>query len=543
MAKGSQPAVYLAYLVSLLVLHTVEATAGSSLVLTYTITRHGARNLLPKSSLNLTDLATGVTLLPLGQRQCYQAGSAFRQRYLDPAGCVSLRAVAGEPDNTCLSPTNSSTQLYGVVTDPGVSFSNYNSLFISSALQRTVMSATSFLAGVFQPQGSLVSNALQTPVVTSAGTSTLASGLNLPTGDQVVPVYTVAGSDSDDVLIRTYNKCPAYDDALAAWYTSPAFLNMSASTALLRSYVASLMAAWPYANGLNNDTRLTNWYNVYDAFNVAYTTGYGNPMPLVNSSIYSQIVALANWLETAKMASTLAQYYLAGPLLLDIQTAMSAAVDAVATGAQYTRFKLVSSHYNVQLGILAALCLDTLLSASVAATVPWLTAMPATAAVLAFELHHAPVGNARRRRLASLCANCPASSQYAVRAVYQNGPTKNYTTLPLPCTSAQAQSLAGAYACTLDDFLALLAPAVNAAGTTAAWCSACAISTPAPCAVVAAESSTPPPPSGGAPYKRLAAGLAIGLGAPLILSVLFNAALLKRLGRSSRLSNRGIELA
>ena len=514
-------------------LGAASTSSSSSLVLTYLINRHGARNLLPKSSLNLTDLAVGVALLPLGERQSYQAGVAFAQRYLSPSGCVSLRGVAGEPDNTCLSPSQPAG--YGVVTD-GVAFSSYNTLVVSSVLQRTMTSATSFMAGVFPAQQGAVNNTAQTPLVASAGSAALASGLHLPTGEQEVPIYTAAGADADDVLIRTYSKCPAYDAKLLAWYSSPQFTNMSAASVPLRSYVASLLVGWPYANGLNNNTDLQNWYNVYDAFNVWYTTGYGNPMPMVNSSIYTQIVGLANWLESAKMASSLAGSYLGGPLLLDMQATMSAAVDAIATGGQYIRLKVISSHYNVQLGLLAALRLDTQLSPSVAATVPWLTAMPATAAVLAFEMHQLPVGSTRRLR----CLSCATSSQFAVRAVLQNGPSKNYTVLPLPCTSATAQALAGAGACWLDDFVGLQAPAVAATGTPAAWCSACNIATPLPCAAAAAAAASAPTSVVKTPaYKKTAIGLAVGLGVPLAASLAVIGMLCRHKGGPG--GSRGIE--
>ena len=513
----------------------VAASTSSSLVLTYVVTRHGARNLLPKSALNLTDLAVGVSLLPLGERQSYQAGQAFAQRYMSPTGCVSLRGVAGEPDNTCLS--QAQPAVYGVVTD-GVAFSSYNTLVVSSVLQRSMMSATSFMAGVFPAQPGLVNNTVQAPLVASAGSAPLASGLHLPTGQQEVPIYTAAGADADDVLIRTYTKCPTYDAALLAWYSSPQFLNISAASAPLRAHVAALLAGWPYTNGLNNNTDLENWYNVFDAFNVYYTTGYGNPMPAVNSTVYAYIVRLANWLESAKMASPLAGHFLGGPLLLDVQTTMSAAVDAIASGSQHIRLKVVSAHYNVQLGLLAALRLDKLLSPPVAATVPWLTAMPATAAVLAFEVHQLPVGSTRRRGLR--CVKCATSSQFAVRAVYQNGPNQNYTALPLPCTSATAQVLAGTGACWLDDFVELLAPAVTATGTPAAWCRACNIATPLPCAAAFAASAPPPASVLNTPtYKRTAIGLGIGLGAPLAASMAVIGMLCRHRGGPG--GSRGIE--
>jgi hypothetical protein len=129
----------------LCVLHRAGGETGSSLVLVYAVSRHGARNVLPKSS-TLREPPGGVTLLPLGQRQCFNAGVAFRARYLD-AGCAASGDAA--PANTCLSPDSQSDSggLYGVVGAPGVTWCNQNVLARSSALDRTLLSARSFLAG------------------------------------------------------------------------------------------------------------------------------------------------------------------------------------------------------------------------------------------------------------------------------------------------------------------------------------------------------------------------------------------------------------
>lgn len=88
-----------------------------------------------------------------GQRQCYNAGADFRKRYLNASGCTSLRALGTEPSNTCLSPAGSpgatglSEPKYGAITDPDVTFSNYDTVVVSSALDRTLLSARSFLTG------------------------------------------------------------------------------------------------------------------------------------------------------------------------------------------------------------------------------------------------------------------------------------------------------------------------------------------------------------------------------------------------------------
>ena len=97
-----------------------------------------------------------------------------------------------------------------------------NVLVTSSALDRTLQSARSFLAGVFQD--------LNTPTPTQY----------LPDGAAPVPVYAAAGADADDTLIRAYANCPAFAYNVTAFYASPAFQAMSAATAPFRAYVASL---------------------------------------------------------------------------------------------------------------------------------------------------------------------------------------------------------------------------------------------------------------------------------------------------------------
>lgn len=66
---------------------------------------------------------------------------------------------------------------------------------------------------------------------------------------QVVPVYT--RRDENDYIIRSYTKCPAYDDMLAAWYNSSEFQAMSAQSTPVRGAVSTLYPS--------TDTSLINW--------------------------------------------------------------------------------------------------------------------------------------------------------------------------------------------------------------------------------------------------------------------------------------------
>ena len=128
------------------------------------------------------------------------------------------------------------------------------------------------------------------------------------------------------------------------------------------------------------------------------------------------------------MASALTGSLLGGPIVADMLTRM---LDVPANASVLPeRLIVVSGHYNTQLGVLAALRMDALPAAQ-AAAVPWLTRMPATAAVLAFELFRSD-------------SNGTAS---AVRLVAQDGPAANYTVLPLLCSSAAGAAIAGEVRC------------------------------------------------------------------------------------------------
>lgn len=85
---------------------------------------------------------------------------------------------------------------------------------------------------------------------------TAASASLLPTSQ--VPVFSIA--DGEDFRIRGYTKCPTYVDRLTGWLGGEEFRRQEEASAALRSRVGEL------APQLN--TSLSNWWNVYDAFNV-----------------------------------------------------------------------------------------------------------------------------------------------------------------------------------------------------------------------------------------------------------------------------------
>lgn len=155
----------------------------------------------------------GPTILPAGKKQCYEAGKAFRDRYLDPNTCNSTAADV----STCLTPPGGGAK-YGLVNSaPDVSYSNYVLLANSSSLHRTILSATSFFLGAF-------------------GQDTLPKAAEQPwMAVPMVPVFSVG--EEQDVSIRGYSKCPAYDGKLARWFASTEFKTKEAETEAVRAKV------------------------------------------------------------------------------------------------------------------------------------------------------------------------------------------------------------------------------------------------------------------------------------------------------------------
>lgn len=185
-------------------------------------------------------------------------------------------------------------------------------------------------------------------------------------------------------------------------------------------------------------------WNVYDAINVWRTYGVGDPVPAFSDSDFAAVQGLGYWLETAKMRSNLTGNLLGGVLLADVAESLRAAAGARSTvvggpdatvptapaamNATYYKLLSVSSHYNTQLGLLAALGIDAYAPAQ---GFQWLTSIPRLAAVMVFELH-------------------AAASGLHVRLAAQDGPSANYTTVPLPCASGAAAAAVGQGACTLQ---------------------------------------------------------------------------------------------
>ncbi|GAX74513.1 hypothetical protein CEUSTIGMA_g1962.t1 [Chlamydomonas eustigma] len=466
-------------LLVLLFLTSCLIATDATVAMLFSVQRHGARLLLPENPyLNDSDAQGGPALLPQGQRQCYNAGLNYYSRYISNSTCGS------STPSTCLLrwfPSGSTGgNTYGVINTSGVGFNSYNTEIRSSGLDRTIQSAISFSSGIFNEPMNATSTSF------------------LPLDQQVVPVFSDV--DSNDDTIRAYTKCPTYDNILSNWYNSTEFLNKSAATQSFRNNIAVQLANFSAAAAAIN-TSLINWFNVFDAFNVWRTFGLGNPLPDISAADYLTMTDLAYWLEISKMRSTFTGSLLGGVILTQLyqytlatlstmlngrQGGSAQQANATSPGLSYYQLIINSAHYNTQLGLMGAMGLDVYPQAveALATAYPggsWLATgiypspngvipkLPTLAAVMVWELFvPSVIGNGT-----TPYAWSGDLSELAMRLVIQDGPDKNYTVVPMPCSANgdAAAQLAGPGACTIPNFLTFLESKMY---TQAQWCTACA---------------------------------------------------------------------
>lgn len=272
----------------------------------------------------------------------------------------------------------------------------------------------------------------------------------------MVPVFNA--EDGQDWRIRSYTKCPAYNDALERWFTSAEFKRKETETQALRDKVQQVLVG---GGILNMNVSLATWWNIYDRFNVWKTYKIGDAMPDIDDSLYEQVVELGMWLETSKMRSSLAGNRLGGGLVADMLGHIEKAVKSNQVGLPHYKLLGVVGHYNTQLGLLAALKADQVEEEEV--VVPWLTQkIPSPSAILTFELHTNDTQDTNNAKNTNTNTNT-----YAIRAVLQDGAGKNYQPVPLPCSVGGKEE---GYPCPLPVFLSLATPQAMNAGE---WCEAC----------------------------------------------------------------------
>ncbi|KAG5189160.1 histidine phosphatase superfamily [Tribonema minus] len=127
-----------------------------------------------------------AALTPEGELMCYNAGVSLRRRYVEAA---SPQVMAGLG-----------------------TFDLAKVMVNSSDTDRTLASATSLMYGLYPPRG-----ALKGPLPPDPDSPSL-----LPYNLTVVPVHSTTGTN--DVAIRAFDKCPTYNAAITAVYTSAPFV-------------------------------------------------------------------------------------------------------------------------------------------------------------------------------------------------------------------------------------------------------------------------------------------------------------------------------
>lgn len=119
------------------------------------------------------------------------SGVTFRERYISMKTC-NATATCLPPSAVGAADSKAKGENYGLLGTPGVGYGSFDVYVRSSSLDRSTSSALSFFGGIFPATNNATFDAY------------------LPTGQQIVPVYSAA-PDVHDVLIRAYTKCPTYE--------------------------------------------------------------------------------------------------------------------------------------------------------------------------------------------------------------------------------------------------------------------------------------------------------------------------------------------
>lgn len=138
------------------------------------------------------------TLTPFGAQQLYQAGSRFRDRYVDPPS-----------DYLNPKSTIESISRYQLNAD--------DIAIVSTSDQFSVASAQAFMQGLFPP----LANSTNYTFIN--GQSQLADGSNIEfplNGYQYPPLYTASPYDENSVWIAGHVNCPMWDSSRSDYYSS-----------------------------------------------------------------------------------------------------------------------------------------------------------------------------------------------------------------------------------------------------------------------------------------------------------------------------------
>jgi hypothetical protein len=356
------------------------------LVQVHVITRHGSRTALEKTGSTLVE-TTNPILTPLGEKQLYELGTWLRQRY----------AV--------------DVPLLGDYIATEVRFE-------SSDLERTISSANALTLGVYPPANRTSKASL------------------LPTNlYPSIPVYTKGGRN--DLFIRAYDKCPAYQDALAKLYASDSWKILEADHRTLLTILGQISEFQSYVNE-EAYVPLSEVWNVFDLINVAKTECAAAATtddvdcefdPLDDGN-WAELQTIAHRAEFQRFSSTTARDLLGGNLLFQIHQRMGGDTSGFSPGTNpsdvkgFRKFFHYSAHYPTILSIFAALNVSP----------PSDEVIPGYSDALVFELY-----------------NDTDTGVKSVSMLYKEADAANSTTLRFPTGPCL-----GAGRCALGDFTQLM---------------------------------------------------------------------------------------
>ena len=287
------------------------------------VVRHGARTRLEKSSVDLSE-GGGAVLTPLGERQLYDLGVKIRNDY-NNEGVVD----AYSPSLTRIE---------------------------SSSFDRTIVSANSFVMGLFPADRRADGNLLPVPRYNN------------------VPIYTL--DQRNDVYLRAYDKCPAFWERLTGLYESSVWKNREQNSRALLGKLAANPLFEEYASG--GIVPLKDLWNAYDRINIVKTECQHNPASTtcllddaataVTDVEWVKLQELVHYAETAKYGVDTAGSMLGGKLLEVITNRMgtvplleTSPLDSFGGTTQQDsdqplrRFYMYSAHYPTILGLLSAM--------------------------------------------------------------------------------------------------------------------------------------------------------------------------------------------
>lgn len=254
----------LALLACALLVALCLVAAEKELVQIQVLTRHGARTTLPKTPKLFEG---GSALTPIGEMQHYKLGAWIRKKY-DANGDDPLDLHEFDYRNTFLT---------------------------SSEFDRTMVSATSLLLGLFPEE---------------TRSNDLTGGSHLPDGVTRANIPLRVMENEHDIYIRAYDKCPSFVSDLESFYNTKEFKErerMHLESGLLYKLAETPKLA-KFATKQDNDgaayVPLEQIWNCFDEINVAKTEcgvfdpDYAAGQPLCDSMVHPSLLTFlsaAEW--------------------------------------------------------------------------------------------------------------------------------------------------------------------------------------------------------------------------------------------------------